>query len=452
MLRRSDIKRETDQILNEEYFVDGNLFLYHPVRTHGIGYVDLLFDLNGISAEKIPYLGLLKSILCYIDTENHTFGELFNDINARTGGLYCGIEIFEKQESTEDFRAMFAVRGKALYSQMEFLFAMVKEILTTSKLDDTKRLKEIVAETKTRAQAGLVSAGHGTAVLRASSYHSPISAFQDAMSGIAYYQFIEELDRNFAQRKEELTASLRELLAEILNPQNLMISYTGEPVSLSQMQGLFKALKGSLPLPKEKKEPAKLICQQKNEGFQTAGQVQYVAQTGNFRKKGYDFTGALSILKVALSYDYLWMNLRVKGGAYGCMSGFKRNGDSYFVSYRDPHLKRTLEVYKGIPDYVREFQADEREMTKYIIGTISSKDVPKTPQMKGSFAKNAYFSGVTEEMLQKERDQILNATRDDIRALAPLIEAILSDGSICVVGSEHAIQKNKDILKEVKRL
>ena len=142
--------------------------------------------------------------------------------------------------------------------------------------------------------------------------------------------------------------------------------------------------------PVEKSEK-KLICTRKNEGFKTSGQVQFVAQTGNFKKKGLEYTGALDILKVILSYDYLWMNLRVKGGAYGCMSGFKRNGESYLVSYRDPHLKRTLEVYQGVVDYIRNFQADERDMTKYIIGTISGKDVPKTPQMKGSDFQDCIF-------------------------------------------------------------
>ena len=157
-------------------------------------------------------------------------------------------------------------------------------------------------------------------------------------------------------------------------------------------------------------------------------------------------------LKVILSYDYLWMNLRVKGGAYGCMSGFKRNGESYLVSYRDPHLKRTLDVYKGIPDYIRNFQADEREMTKYIIGTISGKDVPRTPQMKGSVSKTAYFCGVTEEMLQKERDQILNASAEDIHALAEIIEAVLAADQICVVGSESKVAEASDVLMEVKPL
>ena len=193
-------------------------------------------------------------------------------------------------------------------------------------------------------------------------------------------------------------------------------------------------------------------CIKKNEAFKTSGQVQYVAQNGNFRKKGLEYTGALEILKVILSYDYLWINLRVKGGAYGCMSGFKRNGESFLVSYRDPHLKRTLEVYQGVPDYIRVFEADEREMTKYIIGTISNKDVPRTPQMQGSISKTAYFSKVTEDMLQKERNQILGAQKEDIQKLAALVEAVLSDDQICVVGSETAIEKAEDVFMEVKPL
>ena len=231
-----------------------------------------------------------------------------------------------------------------------------------------------------------------------------------------------------------------------------MISYTGERESLETVQKLAGTVKAGLGTEPVEKSKEKLTCTKKNEGFKTSGQVQYVAQTGNFKKKGLEYTGALEILKVILSYDYLWMNLRVKGGAYGCMSGFKRNGESYLVSYRDPHLKRTLDVYKGIPDYIRNFQADEREMTKYIIGTISGKDVPWTPQMKGSVSKTAYFCGVTEEMLQKERDQILNASAEDIHALAEIIEAVLAADQICVVGSESKVAEASDVLMEVKPL
>lgn len=452
MLKREDIKKEAAGFTNEELNVDGSLFLYHEVPTNGISYLDLMFDLKNLDPEDVPYLGLLKSVLGFVDTAHFSYGELSNEINAETGGISCGVEVFDRADSTEEYKAMFSVRGKVMYPRIDVLFRMIREILNTSKLDDGKRLYEITARVKSRAQANLVSAGHSTAVLRGASYSSPMAAFQDEMAGVGYYQFIEKLEKEFDIRKEELVKKLNVLMTKILRPELLCVSYTGERESLDTVMKQVKALKDTLRTEAVETSSKPMSCEKKNEGFTTSGQVQYVARTGNFRKKGYEYTGALDILKVALSYDYLWMNLRVKGGAYGCMSGFKRSGESYFVSYRDPHLKRTLDVYEGIPEYVRTFQADEREMTKYIIGTISGKDVPRTPQMQGSISKTAYFCGITEEMMQKERNQILNADVEDIRNLAPLVEAILSDDAVCVVGSETAIEKEQEIFKEIKSL
>ena len=452
MLKRSDIRREVEGFSNEELAVDDSLFLYQDVCTNGIGYVNVMFEIRDMEVEKVHYLGLLKSVLGYVDTKDYTYGQLFNEINARTGGIQCGVDVFDKANDPEVFRTMFTIRGKALYSQMDFLFQMMGEILNTSRLTDTKRLREIIGEIKSRGQASLIGAGHQTAVLRGSSYASPMAKFQDEMAGVGYYKFVEDLDKNFQEKKDEIVAGLLNAVEEIIRPDSFMVSYTGERESVELIQKLCAELKKSLPERTSQVPSVSITCEKKNEGFKTSGQVQYVAKCGNFVKKGYAYTGALEILKVALSYDYLWINLRVKGGAYGCMSGFRRSGESYFVSYRDPHLRRTLEVYQGVPEYVRTFQADERELTKYIIGTISGKDVPRTPKTQGALGKMAYFRGLTVEMLQKERDQILDATVEDIHALAPLIEAVLEDDQLCVVGSESAIEKAKDIFMETKPL
>ena len=452
MLSREDIKKEITGLTNEEHHVEDSLFLYHDVCTNGIGYADLLFEIHDFDVDTVHYLGLLKSVLGAVDTENYTYGELFNEVNARTGGIAYGIEVFDDAQDTDAFRAMFAVRGKALYPEMDFMFSMIREVLTTSKLDDTKRLYEIIARVRSRAQASLASAGHSTAVLRGASYASPMAAFQDEMAGIGYYQFIEKLEKDFDSCKDEIVKNLCKVMEEVLRPENFCVSYTGERESLDVVKAQAAGIKKVLFNGQKPESVKQAPCIKKNEAFKTSGQVQYVAQNGNFRKKGLEYTGALEILKVILSYDYLWINLRVKGGAYGCMSGFKRNGESFLVSYRDPHLKRTLEVYQGVPDYIRAFEADEREMTKYIIGTISNKDVPRTPQMQGSISKTAYFSNVTEDMLQKERNQILGAQKEDIQKLAALVEAVLSDDQICVVGSETAIEKAEDVFMEVKPL
>ena len=177
-----------------------------------------------------------------------------------------------------------------------------------------------------------------------------------------------------------------------------------------------------------------------------------MARCGNFKEKGFQYTGALRILKVMLSYDYLWLNIRVKGGAYGCMSGFGRSGEGYLVSYRDPNVKETNQIYEGVTEYLRNFQADDRDMTKFVIGTISDMDTPLTPSIKGARGLSAYLSGVTQEMLQEERDQVLTAGTEDIRALADLVQAMLDTESLCVIGNEEKIDENKNMFNEVKNL
>ena len=174
-----------------------------------------------------------------------------------------------------------------------------------------------------------------------------------------------------------------------------------------------------------------------------------MARTGNFIDRGASYTGALQILKVILSYDYLWQNVRVRGGAYGCMSNFNRIGEGYFVSYRDPHLKRTVEVYEGVVDYLKNFTVSERDMTKYIIGTMSNLDQPMTPAAKGERSMNLYMNKVTAGMLREERGQILDASKEDIRALSRVAEAVLEAGQFCVIGSEEKIEECRDMFETV---
>lgn len=233
---------------------------------------------------------------------------------------------------------------------------------------------------------------------------------------------------------------------------NLMISVGAQPEGMEVLEKEIPAVKQILKdAPKERKTEG-VTLEKKNEGFLDASQVQYVSRAGNFKKSGYEYTGALRILKVLLSYDYLWINVRVKGGAYGCMSGFTRRGDGYFSSYRDPNLSKTNEIYEGIPDYLKNFTVEEKDMTKYIIGTFSDVDAPLTPAGKTGRSATAYLTGVTYEMIQKERQQILNATQQDIRALSGIVEAILKEDALCVIGNEEKLKEEKGLFKELKNL
>ncbi len=452
LLKREDICKESAKIYNAEKHVGETLVLHHEIDTNGIGYLELLFDMKYIPEELAPYMGILKSVLGYVDTEHYEYGDLFNEINAKSGGILFGINVLTDSTDNQKFTPMAGIKAKALYQDIPFVFEMIKEILKTSKLDDEKRLYEIIAKMKSRLQMSLVSSGHTTAAMRALSYFSAGSCFQEKISGIDFYQLLSEIEENFEDKKIEVIENLKKLMGCVFRAENLIVSYTSEEKGYEGLEKEIEDFKQILYTDEKQPVVSHYPCVVKNEGFKTAGQVQHVAAAGNFKEAGFVYTGALRILKVMLSYEYLWMNIRVKGGAYGCMSSFRRNGDGFLVSYRDPNLEKTLEVFRKTGDFIRSFEADEREMTKYIIGTISELDIPMTPSAKGSMSLNAWFSKVTEEDMQKERLEILNAQPEDIRKLAGIVDSMMEQNRICVVGSEEKIEQEKRMFEVTKHL
>lgn len=452
LLKREDIEKKAETFFWKEKEEGGIKVLHHNFFTSGIGYLKVLFNTEVLPQEDLPYAGLLKSILGSISTEHYSYSDLTSEIHLNSGGVDFSVTSYPDLADPERFTGAFVASIRVLYDKLDFGFTILEEILNHSVFTDEKRLGEVIQETRSRAKMKLENAGHSTAVSRATSYFSATAYYNELTGGTAYYHFLEQLEKDYANKKGEIMARLQEVSRKLFTRANMLVNYTADDKGYEQLPQNLKLLADKLPQGSGEKHAFTHPVKNVNEGLKTSAQVDYVARCGNFRDAGLEYTGALKILQVILSYDYLWLNIRVKGGAYGCMSGFKRSGESFFVSYRDPHLRRTLEVYEGVPEYVRTFAADEREMTKYIIGTISGKDVPRTPQTQGALGRMAYFRGLTVEMLQKERDQILNATVEDIHALAPLIQAVLSDDQLCVVGSESAIEKAKDVFMETKPL
>ena len=454
VLKRSDISREITPIQNEEIQMDNTMVVFHEIDTNEIGYVDLLFDLSGVKAEELPYVGILQAVLGMIDTEKYEYGELFNEINMYTGGIATSIELYPDvtKVKEKEFRATFEVKAKALYDKIPVAFAMMQEILTKSNLADEKRLKEILSMTKSRLQMRFQSSGHVTAVSRAMSYASPLSKFKDLTNGIGYYEVVKQIEEHFEEEKTALIAMLSKLTKQIFRADNLMLSVTADREGLVGLEDEICKLKKALYTEKVEKTTCIIQCEKKNEGFQTSSKVQYVARAGNFVDAGYDYTGAFQILRVIMGYEYLWQNVRVKGGAYGCMSNFSRLGEGYFMSYRDPNLEKTNAIYEGVPEYLRNFTVSERDMTKYIIGTMSGIDRPMTPAAKGDRSMNLYMNRVSEEMIREERNQILDAKEEDIKALADSVEAVLSCNQFCVIGNEEKIKEQKQLFGEIRSL
>ena len=452
LLKREDMKKEAAPYVNEVKKAGKITLLYHNVFTNGIGYLNLVFDLKKVPERLLPYVGILKSALTMVSTKNFGYGELFNEINIHTGGIQTVVNTYTNAENMKEYKATLEIRAKVLYEKRDKALELMKEILLTSDFEDTKRFYEIICEAKSRMQASMTGAGHSTALIRTLAYFSPTAVFSEKISGIPQYRLLEELEKNFDEKKQQLTADLKELIRYIFRPENLLVDYTAAPEGLKGLSEEIEKFVPDLITSELREEGFTLKAEKKNEGFMTAGQVQYVCRAGNFSDKGLPYTGALKVLKVMMGYDYLWNQVRVKGGAYGCMCGFYKNGDGYFVSYRDPNLQKTIEVYENAAQYIKNAKLDERMVTQFIIGAISELDTPMTPAAKGLYSMGGYLTGLSMERVQKEREELLATTRETLCGLYKYVQAFMDGENLCVIGNGEKIKENKELFYKVEQL
>lgn len=453
LLEREDIDK-TGMSLKNQIIKNGETdILMHDIETNQIAYLRYMFDISDLEEEMLPYLGLLKNLLGLLNTKNYSYAELYNEIHIRTGGMGVITNYYPNFEEESQYKLTMDVKMKVLYGQLKPACEIMQEMVLGTDFSDVKRLKELLLEMKSKMQSSFVSAGHSLAAGRALSYISMGSKIADEQKGLSQYRFIEDLLENFDKKIDETISVMEELCQRIFVKERLVVDYTGTMECLPEVQKISNEFYEKLSYAKKKiAGPSKIQCVVRNEAFKTSGQVQFVCRAGNYKKKGLEYTGALKVLRVMMGYDYLWNNVRVKGGAYGCMSSFTRTGDCFFVSYRDPNLQRTIEVYEKASEYLRNFVADERTLTQYIIGTVSDMDAPMSPSAYGAYSLGAYLSGITDEMIQKDRDEVLNVTEEDIRKLADYVEAVLEDNCVCVVGTAPKIEESKELFNTVDTL
>ena len=450
MLTRSDMRKEPVPFCNEEKEIEGVKVLHHNLWSNGIQYLTLFFQCMDVTEEEIPYIGLLCDVLGNMDMEHYSYGAWNHELDIATGGMTTRLASY--RQNRESFLIQFEVATKVVYDRMPQAFALMEEMLFHTKLEDEKRLHEIISERKSRLQYSISSSGNSYAMMHAMAAFSAAHKVDELCKGISYYEKVKEWDENFEQEKETIIAKLKELLPRILRRDKLMIGTTCEEEGFALLRETLPEFLTHFYTQPVKQEKLLITCNKKNEAFKDASKIQYVACAGSYAKKGLGYHGAFRILRVILSYDYLWIQVRVKGGAYGCGANFTRNGEVIFSSYRDPNLKKTYEIYQKVVGYIRDFEVDERDMTKYIIGTFSEMDAPMSAAALGRRSEMAYFNKLSIEELQKEREQILAAQPEDIRALAQQVEAALADCCLCVVGNENKIEEDKELFEQIQNL
>ena len=452
MLTRADMKKNAMPFSNiEDELLDVKV-VRHDIESNGIDYISFLFDAGDFAQSELGYLGFFTNALGLVSTEKYSYTDLANATNIYTGGISTGTASHPDIKDRNNFVFKFEVKLKVLEKNLDKALELMEQMLLTSDFTDTKRLGELVAQIKARLQANLSSSGHLVAAMRSMSSFSSYALYQDELKGIAFYRSICRIEKELSESPKSVSDKLAAIAKKLFARNRMLISFTGNNEAYGNAKPSLEKVIAGFNKMSAIGNQAEVHFNTAKEAFIDASQIQYVAKTGDFICEGYEYTGALRLLRIILSYDYLWINVRVKGGAYGCMNTFLRSGESYFVSYRDPNLSDTLDVYDRIPEYIKSFSPDERDMTKYIIGTFSALDTPMNPEAKGSRSLSAYLEGITYEQIQKERNEILNAQPEDIRRLADLVEAVLKKDSICVIGNENMIKESAGLFENVEKL
>ena len=449
MLSIDDIGKDVEDLKIEEIKYDDIEILHYNVFTSNISYLNFMFYGRCIKEEDIPYFSLIGNLLGKVDTKNYDYKELSNEILINTGDLFFKNQVYSNDKDTTKFYPFIESHIKVMNDKIGKSLDLLSEIIKNSLFEDSKRIREIIRELISRIDMNLMQAGHQVANSRLTSYFSPVASYLQKISGYDYYEFLKNIEKNYDSEFENIKSKLYEIQKTVFNKNNLTIAITGEVKELELLKENMNKVTNVLCNDKLDSYEYKFTKEQKNEGLMTSANVQYVAKGYNYKELGYDYSGSMLVLKTILGYDYLWNNVRVKGGAYGAMSNISREGSFIFVSYRDPNLVNTLNAYDGACDYLEKFDISDREMTKYIIGTISNLESPLMPYYKGIKAVSMYIRNITKEDREKERVEVLNTKVEDIKGYAEVVRNTMSQDYLAVVGNEKEIKENKDIFKNL---
>ena len=450
MLSLSDISKEVQWYEIAEKSVQKTPVLHYEDFTSNIVYGTLYFDMHTLPKELIPFANLLSQLLGNLNTENYTYGELDNALNIHTGGFYTYLTSYLENYSDDKLSPKFIVSAKATVDKTDKLFDLTAEILNNTRLDDIDRLKEMMIRHQSQMESRTKNNGVGVATTRLSSYYSNHGMYNEITGGLSYYDFITDLTHNFDAKQEDIVAKLKETAQLLFNKNNVIGGITCSDENYKIYQTEFGKFVSTLSDEEVQANDWTFDLEVKNEGLMSASMVQYVVKGYDYKKLNYEWDGKMRVLNQVMSRDYLQNKIRVMGGAYGGWANFSPAGDAYFASYRDPNLKETFDNYDAAPDFLKDFEADEKEMTRFIIGTISNIDRPTTASQRGSIAINNYFIQRTKAEMEKERNAILNTTAEDIRSYEQMIRDIMEQDIICVFGNDQKIKDHKDLFKETK--
>lgn len=452
MLTLEDVNKKAESMTFKEKTIQNVKVVFNPDVTKDIVYSHLLFDTKAVSEEDIPYIGLLSQLITYVGTEHYTYLELDHAINTHIGGLSCAVNAYADTENGHCYRPLLKITAKLLVEKMPEYSALMKEILHTTKFTERSKIKEILGSIQYEMEKSFSSSPEYIASKRIYAYISYAGAYEDLVSGMAYYDFLKHLYDNFEEEFDNLSDKLNRVYTQIVDKAHLSISITTQEKNNPIVEAAIESLVSSLQEKELKKYIYSLRPAVKNEGYATTNSLQTIAKGLNYKKLGYKFHGSLQVIANILESTYLWDKVRLQGGAYGCNLTLGLDGNLVVCSYSDPHLIETIEAYHTLGEFLRKLSLSEKELHRYIIGTIGALDSPLSMEQKSERALTAYLCGITHDALQKARDELLATSQKDIVHLSSLFDELAQQDILCVVGEESQVKAHQNIFKTLRYL
>jgi hypothetical protein len=440
LLSLNDVDPKAQSVPCESEINGSFTLLKHPVHTNGIVYMKVFFDLAHATADDLPWIKLYTQLLGQINSENYSFGDLSNEISNNTGGINLQVDVANSYQTPDDILPKLVLSGKAIASKTPKLMDLCAEYALRAVLDNPSRIKSLILEFKTAMEQTVINAGMMITIQRMFAPFSQYHAYKDKLNGLEYLNFLSDLARNMENDIEKIIGELKWVQKHFFNIHKAIISITANAELIDDAVKQLPSLTAEFGTDEVPAIDHEFVTAGINEGIAAPIKIQYVIKGGNFFRKGYSYSGRLRVLANILSNEFLYKELRVKGGAYGGGTNFGMDGYQYFYSYRDPNLRESLDVYNNVPEFIRSFKCSKREMDKYILGEISQLDYPKTPEGVGNTAAMDYITGFTQEDRQQIRDEVLSTNLEDLRQYADMIQAILDKNHYAIMGNEAKIK------------
>lgn len=424
-------------------------FLHAPLESNGILYLKFLFDISTVPQELLAYTGLLAELLGKLDTEKYSYQALATEKNQIFGDFALHNNTYNRNAS--DYRAFVTVKEKLLKEDLDAALAMTEEILCRTSYEAVESIKKIVKSAKIKGENELLNQSHFFAIFYGGSHLFPALQIEDMTSGIRYYRFLCEIDAQLEQDALPVIEKLKQTAEILFTQQNLDIALGCEEKDRAEVQEKLNAFYRKLPTAEQKQRVYHFSLCSEKEAFTNPGGVLYNTTAFDYRRYGLVYHGKYQVLKTIVTLEYLWNQVRVQGGAYGCGCQFMRSGFSYFYSYRDPNLAKTYTIFKRLAKEIQNFDADKREMTKYILGTINTLDQPKTNMEQLNQAIGRFYKHLSDEDFIQERMEILQTTAADIRSCSKLLSCVDCE-TICSIGNEQKIKSQTELFTKIEAL